>query len=383
MNYYYADENNQPVGPISEDQLHELHRAGSITLDSFVIAEGETEWKVYRTIGLPSPLVSNPLPLAPIIQNQYKSNLKCTMGFHDWNGCKCSKCGKLRDDGHDWSKDCEKCAKCGKISAVAHEWKGCKCLNCSQMRDDWWSAIDEGHVDIVRRLLARGISASGIDDCEATPLFRASEHGQVEVVKLLLQAGVDVNAGVDRYNQTPLFQAATKGHFDVVKLLVLAGADVNATNTAGRTPLMIATALGRNRDVIRFLEDVRGIRKVLYFEQERPFGDGLCSWDPCPCGGVGDRISRGTGYLYIPQSAVDFRADCLTLCDLTEKLDLMASRLRSGDRLLLANVPVLVCEQGIRKLAADKGVVVAIAKADAAHWWSTGLVPLRRTPEAI
>ena len=61
MNYYYADSNNQPVGSISEDQLHELYRAGSVNLDTFVIPEGETEWMAYRTIALPS---SPPSPLS-------------------------------------------------------------------------------------------------------------------------------------------------------------------------------------------------------------------------------------------------------------------------------------------------------------------------------
>jgi len=55
MNLYYAAESNQAVGPITEDQLHELYRGGSITLDSLIIIEGETEWKQYRTFVQQNP----------------------------------------------------------------------------------------------------------------------------------------------------------------------------------------------------------------------------------------------------------------------------------------------------------------------------------------
>jgi len=53
------DANNQPIGPITEDQLHELFRSGGITLDSFIIAEGETEWTAYKSLASPSTPVSS------------------------------------------------------------------------------------------------------------------------------------------------------------------------------------------------------------------------------------------------------------------------------------------------------------------------------------
>ena len=67
-------------------------------------------------------------------------NLTCTFGFHKWTGCKCSACAKTRNEGHDWSKDCEKCARCGAARASAHRWAGCKCSACGKTRDaghDW------------------------------------------------------------------------------------------------------------------------------------------------------------------------------------------------------------------------------------------------------
>ena len=40
-------------------------------------------------------------------------SFKCKIGFHDWNVCKCSACGKVRKQQHDWSVDFEKCSICG------------------------------------------------------------------------------------------------------------------------------------------------------------------------------------------------------------------------------------------------------------------------------
>lgn len=50
MNYYYADGNNQAIGPITEGQLHLLGRNGSITPDTQVLQEGTTEWCQYGKI---------------------------------------------------------------------------------------------------------------------------------------------------------------------------------------------------------------------------------------------------------------------------------------------------------------------------------------------
>src|ERR1035437_1979228 len=57
---------------------------------------------------------------------------------HRWNGCKCSACGKTRDQAHDWQGPGQCiCANCGKTD---HRWHNCKCFNCNAIRDknhDW------------------------------------------------------------------------------------------------------------------------------------------------------------------------------------------------------------------------------------------------------
>lgn len=88
--------------------------------------------------------------------------LKCKMGVHEWNGCTCTECGEIRNENHDlkqdcmkcsicgkivvtsrhdWSKDCEICSKCGKAREDKHIWEGCKCTQCGKFRDEQHSWI--------------------------------------------------------------------------------------------------------------------------------------------------------------------------------------------------------------------------------------------------
>jgi ankyrin repeat protein len=54
------------------------------------------------------------------------------------------------------------------------------------------------------------------------------------------------------HGYTALIYAVEAGHFDIVRMLLQAGADVNAASADGRTPLMHAFVTG-NIDLIRLL----------------------------------------------------------------------------------------------------------------------------------
>ncbi|SVC81365.1 uncharacterized protein METZ01_LOCUS334219, partial [marine metagenome] len=74
---------------------------------------------------------------------------------------------------------------------------------------------------------------------EADQLLEAAASGNVETVKTLLAAGVDVNGeeGSTPFGATPLHYAALDGRKEVVELLLEKGADVNLKNDDDRTPL--------------------------------------------------------------------------------------------------------------------------------------------------
>ena len=83
------------------------------------------------------------------------------------------------------------------------------------------------------------------DDIKSTPLHYAAHRGYLNIVRLLLLAGADVNAVEgNASNSTPLHWAATGGHLEVVKLLVKNGAKLNVRdNWSNLSPIGWATIL--------------------------------------------------------------------------------------------------------------------------------------------
>ncbi len=77
------------------------------------------------------------------------------------------------------------------------------------------------------------------------PIHLAANNGHSEVIKLLLQAGADVNAPHEKVQATPLQYAASAGRLDAVRVLLAANAKVNAVDNQGRTPLMWAASKGQ------------------------------------------------------------------------------------------------------------------------------------------
>jgi uncharacterized protein (TIGR02145 family) len=73
-------------------------------------------------------------------------SFKCNIGFHSWDGCKCSACGKIRDTEHEVSEDCGKCSRCGRtFDEEAHDWTSdCdKCSVCGKTRNNQHSWLKD------------------------------------------------------------------------------------------------------------------------------------------------------------------------------------------------------------------------------------------------
>ncbi len=127
--------------------------------------------------------------------------------------------------------------------------------------DNLAAAAGLGKLDDIARLLP---AATPEDRHRALAL--AAQHGQVEIVRLLLDAGEDPS----RYNpqgnhphSTPLHQAVAGGHEDVVRLLVERGARLDMQDTVHQgTPLGWAIHL-RKSGIEQYLRaDVRKIAGV-------------------------------------------------------------------------------------------------------------------------
>lgn len=111
-------------------------------------------------------------------------------------------------------------------------------------------ACQYGHEEVARLLLHKG--AKVIPNSEGLyPQHLAAREGHPGVCRLLVQEGGPAAGGKDRedkYNQwTPLFHAVLgdrPSHVECVKVLVEAGVDVNAMDEYGKTALFYAAYYG-------------------------------------------------------------------------------------------------------------------------------------------
>lgn len=86
-------------------------------------------------------------------------------------------------------------------------------------------------------------------------LFRqASEKGDILIVSTLLKFGNSVAGieSVEKYGYTPLILAAQNNHVEIVKMLLLAGANVNRNDMYGNSVLTKAARFG-SADLVRTL----------------------------------------------------------------------------------------------------------------------------------
>lgn len=80
------------------------------------------------------------------------------------------------------------------------------------------------------------VNCRDMDGRESTPLHFAAGYNHLEVVKLLLENGADIEAK-DKGCLVPLHNACSYGHYEVAELLIKYGADVNAVDLFNFSPL--------------------------------------------------------------------------------------------------------------------------------------------------
>lgn len=117
-------------------------------------------------------------------------------------------------------------------------------------------AAEEGHEEIARVLLDAGADVHGRKDITPLDWAVSAKRPNIKLVKLLIDRGAEVNRHDSLFKYTPLHRAAQHGDVELVKLLLEAKADPRAKETFGKTPLDLARE-SKHQDIVKLLESVK------------------------------------------------------------------------------------------------------------------------------
>jgi uncharacterized protein len=103
-----------------------------------------------------------------------------------------------------------------------------------------------GNIECVRILIKYGVRLT----CEGdyNPLCMASRKNRLDIIKLLIESGMDVNISTSKH-PSALYEAAIGGHVNIVKYLIDRGAD---------TKFVIGKiASVKNKEILGLLRSIR------------------------------------------------------------------------------------------------------------------------------
>lgn len=114
---------------------------------------------------------------------------------------------------------------------------------------DLFKAIKEQRTEDVRRILENhDIDLDPPRQAHQVnkPLAYAAAYGNLDIIKLLLKKGADINGQV-AYGDVPVIKALEHDQKDIVKYLIVNGADVNLANDFGVSPFIGFCAMGERK----------------------------------------------------------------------------------------------------------------------------------------
>ncbi|XP_073438244.1 ankyrin repeat and MYND domain-containing protein 2 isoform X2 [Dendrobates tinctorius] len=97
-----------------------------------------------------------------------------------------------------------------------------------------------------------------------TPLMHAAYKGKVEMCRLLIQHGADVNCNQHEHGYTALMFACLSGKKEIAWMMLEAGADTDVVNSVGRTAAQMAAFVGQH-DCVTVINNFFPREKLDYY----------------------------------------------------------------------------------------------------------------------
>ncbi|XP_062425174.1 ankyrin repeat and MYND domain-containing protein 2 isoform X2 [Rhea pennata] len=117
----------------------------------------------------------------------------------------------------------------------------------SQEEKDLLGVIARGNTEEAGRLLGnKNVRVNCLDEHGMTPLMHAAYKGKVDMCRLLLRHGADVNCNEHEHGYTALMFAGLSGNKEITWMMLEAGAETDVVNSVGRTAAQMAAFVGQH-----------------------------------------------------------------------------------------------------------------------------------------
>lgn len=98
------------------------------------------------------------------------------------------------------------------------------------------AAVEGGHIEVAKLLLKRGVDVNKTSkDIKFTPLHYAVHNGDLDMVKLLIKHNADLNKQTTVFKETPLHIAMKKDYKDIIEVLLRSGSKTTIPDLYNRT----------------------------------------------------------------------------------------------------------------------------------------------------